>query len=95
MKFHNISFLLQHDENYEMMMNTPVYTQDLPSPENFFIRKFNGDKNLTSKELRIEEAELESKLFSLIEPENEHRIQNFTRIRDYLSLCRGRKLVIA
>ena len=77
------------------MINTPVYTQDLPSPENFFIRKFNGDKNLKSKELRIEEAELESKLFSLIEPENEHRIQNFTRIRDYLSLCRGRTLVIA
>lgn len=90
--FSNYLISLQHDENYEMMSN-PVYTQNLTLPEDFFIRKFDDNPNITSIQLRMEEAELESKLFSLREHENEHRIQNFTRFRDYLTLCRGGTLV--
>ena len=75
------------------MITDPIYTQQLPSPEEFFVRKFGNDINVTSKQLRIEEAELESKLFSLQEPESKRWIQNFTRIRDYLTLCRGGTLV--
>ena len=76
------------------MINDPIYTQQLPSPEEFFVRKFDNDINVTSKQLRMEEAELESKLFSLQEPESQRWIQNFTRMRDYLTLCRGGNLVI-
>ena len=76
------------------MVISPVYTQHLSSPEDFFIRKFNDDNHATSKQLRHEETELESKLLSFREPESQHRIQNFTRIRDYLTLCRGGTLVI-
>ena len=86
-------FLLQHDDNFNMISD-PIYTQQLTSPEEFFVRKFDNDINVTSKQLRMEEAELESKLFSLQEPESKRRLQNFTRIRDYLTLCRGGTLVI-
>ena len=58
------------------------------------MRKFDGNSNLTSKKLRMEEAELESKLLSKREPESQFRIQKFDRIRDYLTLCRGGALVI-
>ena len=85
--------LLQHDDNFNMISD-PIYTQQLTSPEEFFVRKFDNDINVTSKQLRMEEAELESKLFSLQEPESKRWIQNFTRIRDYLTLCRGGTLVI-
>ena len=84
---------MQHDENYEMMTD-PIYTQQLTSPEEFFVRKFDGNSNLTSKQLRLEEAELESRLLSKREPESQFRIQKFDRIRDYLTLCRGGALVI-
>ena len=78
-----------------METNLPhLYTHSIPSPENFFIRKFNGDLTMTSKELRLEEAILESRLISLPEADYSHRIQNFTRIRDFLALCRGESLVI-
>ena len=76
------------------MINDPIYTQQLTSPEEFFVRKFDNDINVTSKQLRMEEADLESKLFSLQEPEGQRWMQNFTRIRDYLTLCRGGTLVI-
>ena len=76
------------------MINDPIYTQQLPSPEEFFVRKFDNNINVMSKQLRMEEAELESKLFSLQEPESQRWIQNFTRMRDYLTLCRGGHLVI-
>ena len=76
------------------MMSDPIYTQQLTSPEEFFVRKFDGNSNLTSKKLRMEEAELESKLLSKREPESQFRIQKFQRIRDYLTLCRGGALVI-
>ena len=79
---------------YEEVSAPLQYTHSLPSPEDFFIRQFNGDLNLTSKELRLEEAILESQLISLPEPEYKHRVQNFTRIRDYLALCRGESLVM-
>lgn len=92
MQFSNYLVSLQHDENYEMMSN-PVYTQNLTQPEDFFIRKFDDNPNITSIQLRMEEEDLESKLFSLRDHENEHRIQNFTRFRDYLTLCRGGTLV--
>ena len=72
----------------------PLYTHSIPSPEDFFIRKFNGEHTMTSKELRLEEAILESRLISLPEADYSHRIQNFTRIRDFLALCRGESLVI-
>ena len=70
-----------------------MYTQQLTSPEEFFVRKFDNDTNVTSKQLRMEEAELESNLLSLQEPESQFRTQNFTRIRDFLTLCRGGALV--
>ena len=92
-KVFDYSFLLQHDDDFNMI-NDPTYTQQLPSPEEFFVRKFGNDINVTSKQLRIEEAELESKLFSLREPASKRWIQNFTRIRDYFTLCRGGTLVI-
>ena len=85
-------FLLQHDDNYSMMRD-PIYTQQLALPEEFFVRKFDKDTNVTSKQLRMEEAELESNLLSLQEPEMQFRTRNFTRIRDYLTLCRGGTLV--
>ena len=88
-----ICFSLQHDDNFNMI-NDPIYTQQLTSPEEFFVRKFDNDINVTSKQLRMEEADLESKLFSLQEPEGQRWMQNFTRIRDYLTLCRGGTLVI-
>lgn len=74
-------------------MRHPTYTQQLTSPEEFFVRKFDNDSKVTSKQLRMEEAELESTLLSLQEPENLYRIQNINRIRDYLTLCRGGSLV--
>ena len=86
-------FLLQHDDNFNMISD-PIYTQQLTSPEEFFVRKFDNDINVTSKQLRMEEAELESKLFSFQESESKRWLQNFTRIRDYLTLCRGGTLVI-
>ena len=36
---------------------------------------------------------IESQLISVPEAEYNHRVQNFTRIRDYLALCRGESLV--
>ena len=84
---------MQHDENHEMTTD-PIYTQQLTSPEEFFVRKFDGNSNLTAKQLRMEEADLESKLLSKREPESQFKIQNFDRIRDYLTLCRGGALVI-
>ena len=75
-------------------ISPPLDAQSIPSPEDFFIRKFNGDLTMTSKELRLEEAILESRLISNPEAELSHRIQNFTRIRDFLALCRGESLVI-
>ena len=85
-------FLLQHDDHF-FMMRDPIYTQQLASPEQFFVRKFDKGTNITSKQLRMEEAELESNLLSLQEPEMQFRTRNFTRIRDYLTLCRGGTLV--
>ena len=75
------------------MIRHPIYTQQLASPEEFFVRKFDNDTKVTSKQLRMEEAELESTLLSLQEPENLFRVQNINRIRDYLRLCRGGSLV--
>ena len=75
------------------MIRHPIYTQQLASPEEFFVRKFDNDTKVTSKQLRMEEAELESTLLSLREPEHRFRIQNINRIRDYLTLCRGGSLV--
>ena len=75
------------------MIRHPIYTQQLASPEEFFVRKFDNDTKVTSKQLRMEEAELESTLLSLQEPEHRFRIQNINRIRDYLTLCRGGSLV--
>ena len=57
------------------------------------MRKIDNDTKVTSKQLRMEEAELESSLLSLQEPEHRFRIQNINRIRDYLTLCRGGSLV--
>ena len=85
-------FLLQHDDNH-FMIRDPIYTQQLASPEEFFVRKFDKGTNITSKQLRMEEAELESNLLSLQEPEMQFLTRNFTRIRDYLTLCRGGTLV--
>jgi len=68
-----------------------LYTHSIPSPEDFFTRKFDGDPAMTSKELRLKEAILESRLLSLPEA---NPLQNFTRIRDFLALCRGESLVI-
>ena len=70
-----------------------LYTHSIPSPEDFFVRKFSDDIKKTSMELRYEETMIESQLLSSPEPENEHRMQKFARIRDFLALCRGESLV--
>ena len=87
-------YTFKHDATYEETNLPPLYTHSIPSPEDFFIRKFNGELAMTSKEHRLEEAILESRLISNPEAELSHRIQNFTRIRDFLALCRGESLVI-
>ena len=84
--------MFQHDANH-IEISSIFYTHDLPSPEDFFIRKFNNDNTLTSEMLRQEESMVESKLFSFQEPENQYSMIKFTRIRDFSTLCRGGTLV--
>ena len=76
-----------------MEISSIFYTHDLPSPEDFFIRKFHNDVTVTSETLRQEESIVESKLFSFQEPENQYSMIKFTRIRDFSTLCRGGTLV--
>ena len=82
--------IFQHDQNYNHT-NPKYYTHSLSSPEDFFIRKFNNDLNLTSKALRLEEKSVLARLFS--EPDLRPDSSYIIRIRDFLSLCRGEKLV--
>ena len=89
-------FVFQHDKKY-ISIDSATYTHSLHSPEDFFIRKFNNDRNLTSKELRLEEEVLMTKLMSspsvnepLPTPANSF---DRLRIRDFIALCRGEALV--
>ena len=54
----------------------------------FFIRKFNGDPDLTAKQLRYEEYELTSKLLSDVS-----KINWQYHVADFYRLCGGHQLV--
>ena len=54
----------------------------------FFIRKFNNDTSLTAEQLRQEESDLISTLYS-----DMSKIPSSYHISDYYRLCGGQKLV--
>ena len=66
------------------------YVHELPQFRGapFFVRKFNNDTNLTAEQLRKEEGDLISTLFS-----DMSKIHSGYHISDYYRLCGGQKLV--
>ena len=70
-----------------METHSSKYTFSTPTAEDFFIRKFNDDWNVTSKQLRYEEEKLLSNLWSTSAQKGQYHIQ------DFLALCRGKMLV--
>ena len=84
---HCVHFYLQHDDNYPDHINVDTYSHTLHEGDAFFVRKFNGDSSITSKQLREEEYELASGLYSSDDQYWHHHI------RDFFSLCRGENVV--
>ena len=66
------------------------YVNELPQFRGapFFIRKFNNDTDLTAEQLRQEESDLISTLYS-----DMSKIHSGFHISDYYRLCEGQKLV--
>ena len=83
----------QHDQDFPNIESTNVakgykYLHELPEGERFFIRKFADNEELTAKQLRAEEYQLTSRLYST--PLN---VEWHYHVRDFYALCGGWKLV--
>ena len=67
----------------------PRYVHELPQFRGapFFMRKFNNDTNLTAEQLRQEESNLISTLYS-----DMSKMHSSYHISDYYRLCGGQKL---
>ena len=90
-KLNSFSFS-QHDLHFPSYITphtTYKYKYQLPPGEQFFIRKFNGDLDLTSEQLREKEYELASTLLS-----SSSKVDWGYHIRDYYTLCRGGNVAI-
>ena len=74
----------------EFRNTKPSYVHELPQFRGapFFIRKFNNDTSLTAEQLRQEESDLISTLYS-----DMSKIPSSYHISDYYRLCGGQKLV--
>lgn len=84
-------YIFQHDANF-VSYGTPTHTHQLPSPEDFFVRKFTNDYNSTSIIMRQEEKLILENLLSSPIANKSGNLHRF-RIHDYLTLCRGKSLV--
>ena len=86
-------FWFQHDQQFvdgNVESKEYKYVYDLPQFKGapFFIRKFNNDTHLTAEQLRREEHELLSTLYSDISD-----VRYSRHISDYYRLCGGKQLV--
>ena len=85
------SIQFQHDQNYGSY-KIQNYIDSLPSPEDFFIRKFNDDTEISSILMRKEEKRIVENLFASPIEHKSGNVHQF-KINEYLTLCRGKLLV--